>query len=716
MKIPALAGLALVVLAWATPCDARGLGARTPNILFIIMDDVGIDQMRLFGYGGATPPSTPTIDEIARAGTRFRNTWAMPACTTSRAVFFTGRYPLRTNVFGALGPDDLANSQVSPFETTVPKLLASRGYASALFGKFHLGLQGHNPAGLGMPHALGWNYFAGWLDETGDPSSIDSTAGGVSPEGTWSCGFVRGADAGGADAGACYMGDGTCSQRSRVGAIPPGRTCRDQGGIFDPGKSCQAPAPSYVNFQTLSAHYVSPLVINHEDGTIEEVPRTAPAVRHFRATVAVDAAVGWIKGRSGRGPWMATVSFASAHTPVMQPPADQVRSEPPGVSALDCSNTAAQRVLTNLMIESLDTEVGRLLLALGLARVGAQGQLIYHPEQTNTMVIIVGDNGTLGSAVKEPLDPTRAKGTAYQTGVWVPLIVAGPLVRNPDRVVSHMVNVADLYALFGEIAGIDIARAVPRPIDARPLLPYLLDPDQPSIRTSNFTQVGPNIQANLAVNGPCTIGQSCTQIPVSRSVCHDNNGTWWGPGPDDPTVPAEGLARCCNVSAHLAAQGQPVPSIQPDSSLGIRNDRYKIVENTTYQYVSQAEPCVQTTAVEFYEINEDAPIPRLDKDGTQLPLGSLTPEQQQNFNALSAELSALRAAAPQCPGDGNIDGLVNRADLADWQFFATSYGGSSVYDLNFDGVTDAADRSIIEQHLGLDCRVNVGARVRKVIE
>ena len=75
-----------------------------PNILFIIMDDVGIDQMRAFGYGGPEPPSTPNIDRIAGAGIRFSNAWSMPACSTSRAVFFTGRFPLRTNVYGALGP------------------------------------------------------------------------------------------------------------------------------------------------------------------------------------------------------------------------------------------------------------------------------------------------------------------------------------------------------------------------------------------------------------------------------------------------------------------------------------------------------------------------------------------------------------------------------------------------------------------------------------
>ena len=58
----------------------------------------------------------------------FRNTWSMPACSPSRAVLFEGRYPMRTNVLAALGPNDLANSMVGPFEMTAPKLLKERDY------------------------------------------------------------------------------------------------------------------------------------------------------------------------------------------------------------------------------------------------------------------------------------------------------------------------------------------------------------------------------------------------------------------------------------------------------------------------------------------------------------------------------------------------------------------------------------------------------------
>jgi hypothetical protein len=709
IRVAMVALLALILPGCSDDDDGGAPSTSTPNILFIIMDDVGIDQMEIFGYGGETPPRTPNITAIADNGIRFRNTWSMPACTTSRAVFFEARFPLRTNVKGALGPDDLANSMVSPFEETVPKLLAKQGYESALFGKFHLALQGHDPAGYGMVHNLGWDYFAGWLDDTGDPPSIDTTAGGVAPQGTWPCGFVGGAAQDGADTGACYLADGTCQVLTSDGQVPPGRTCRDRGGILDPNATCQTPPPASLDFNTYNGHFVGPLDYNYPDGSVEQVPPTDPRARQFRATFAVDAAIGWINDRPEGQKWMATVSFASDHTPLMQPPVNRDLPGSAESSDLDCSDDIAQRTISNLMIESIDLEVGRLLVETGLARRGPEGRLIYLPGQTDTMIVIVGDNGSLGATVKLPFNASLAKGTAYQTGVWVPLLVAGPLVERSGRDVEHMVNIADLYSLFGEVAGIEDVRArVPRPIDAEPLLPYVTNPRQASIRRWNYTEVGANLQANGAINGPCVISTTCTQIPVTKSVCEDNDGTWYGPGADPSLgLPDGGFAYCCQVLDFMVEHGTPpedLPSIAPLVSVGIRNDRFKIVENSWSAYVSADEPCVPTTITEFYEINQNAPLPKLDNPEEMLPISDLTDEQQRNYDELSDQLDAIRASVPDCPGDGNIDFVVNQLDLIDWRFYANTGGLSSVYDLNIDGLTNAADEAIIQANLGLDCR------------
>src|SRR5262245_7096517 len=133
---------AFLSVALALPVTAPRVQAapdqQKPNILFIIMDDVGVDQMRSFGYGGLVAPSTPVLDAIAQSGLRFRNAWATPECSPSRAMFFEGRYPLRTNILNALLARDLANSQLSPYEATLPNILRRAKYTSAMFGKYHI--------------------------------------------------------------------------------------------------------------------------------------------------------------------------------------------------------------------------------------------------------------------------------------------------------------------------------------------------------------------------------------------------------------------------------------------------------------------------------------------------------------------------------------------------------------------------------------------------
>jgi hypothetical protein len=83
------------------------------------------------------------------------------------------------------------------------------------------------------------------------------------------------------------------------------------------------------------------------------------------------------------------------------------------------------------MIEAMHTEIGRLMVETGLATRTLDGQLDYHPEATNTMVIIVGDHDSYLQTVRLPFDPQRAKGTPYQTSMWVLLIVASCFDSSP---------------------------------------------------------------------------------------------------------------------------------------------------------------------------------------------------------------------------------------------------------------------------------------------
>jgi hypothetical protein len=247
MNLIAAAGLGNIAIARAAS------NSKLPNIVLVIMDDIGIDQWKLFGYGGDTPAALLNIETIANGGVRFHNMWSMPACSNGRAALFTGRYPFRSNTLTALGNNDLANYMVNPNEISLPRLLKRRGYKSGLFGKFHLGIQSNDPFGYRMVQALGFDYFDGWLDATGDPSSIDSTAGGVSATGTWSCGFVRDAANGGADQGPCYAGDGSCSAISKAGARLPAACAEIPGEFSIPTRRAAARRPA-ISILRRSAH------------------------------------------------------------------------------------------------------------------------------------------------------------------------------------------------------------------------------------------------------------------------------------------------------------------------------------------------------------------------------------------------------------------------------------------------------------------------------
>lgn len=683
--------------------SSAGASASRPNILFVIMDDVGIDQMQVFGYGGATPPRLPNINAVAAAGVRFRNAWSMPECSPGRAAMFVGRFPFRTHIYQAIGHRDLSNSQLSPYDITAPKLIKQADYESGLFGKFHVAGPDNNPAGNGTPGLLGWDYFYGWID--GLPASIDTTAGGIAPTGTYACGFVPAAAQGGADRGACYQPDSSCRPitGSSAASDVAGKQCLASGGLFVPHGACESSPPTALNFKQQNAYYVSPLVIN-SGSSVVEVPLTDRRARGYRTEIETDAAIGWINSRSSNKPWMATVSFSAAHTPVQQAPGHLGPTSAALTDGLDCKNQADQLIIQNQMTEALDSEFGRLMVATGLAQRRRDGSLAYDPQASNTMVIIVGDNGTLGDAVKVPFNKQRAKGTAYQTGVWAPLIVAGPLVKQPDREVNHMVNMVDVFRLFGEIAGLDVVTSVPRTIDSAPLLPYLTNVGQSGIRQLNFAMGGYNIQANAGRNGPCVISQnSCTQIPISKSVCEDNNGVWWGAGATDSTVinPPAGYQSCCQVNQALFKSGQAQITINPEISTAIRNERYKLVQNTVQTYDATRDSCSAVISHEFYEVDQAQPLPKLDNENLNLLLQPLSPDLQAIYDLLQSQLNAMLASQPDCPGDGNGDGVVDAQDTGNWLSIVKNWISSSVYDFNFDGLTNEADSQLIRAHQGV---------------
>jgi len=721
--------------------QSDGVGKSRPNILFIIMDDVGIDQMDIFGYGGGTPPLIPNIKAIAQAGVRFKNVWSMPECSPSRAIFFEGRYPLRTNVQAAILSDDLANSQVSPYEVTTPQVLRTKNYVSGLFGKFHLAGPTNNEFTYATPHVLGWDYYDGFLE--GAPHPIDTTIGGQFPVPSvpnppppmYTCGFIPNTSHSkyGYDQGACVQLDKSCTELTRSTTAPdPGFSCLQQKGIFVPGKSCAEAKKVSLDFSLDNAYYSWERVINTPDGTVIQIhPDKSDSARGYVSDATASAAANWIKQQNAaRKPWMSTVAFANDHTPYQQPPGYLLPGPTPDTVGFECtgnslSNTVSTRVISNQMIEAMDTEIGNLMVSTGLAKRNTDGTLDYHPEQTNTMVIIIGDNGTFAPGVKVPFDAQRAKGYVYQTGVWVPLIISGPLVASPNREVKSMVNIADLFQLFGEIAGVDVRKVVPKShiLDSQPMLAYLTNPNQPSIRQTNFTQTDSNI--HVGTPPPCVLtvsgSDTCVQLFNQKQICNFEGGLWYGPDPDGGTS----YNSCCDVKRALYDPTNKNLTFLPNFQQATRNDNYKVVRKNV-DVCAKAPSTDDTTVIldEFYQINEDPPLTlKIDRDGQALcegvendpgacPSGLPLPQAAiytQLFNLIGTTLGS----EPQCLGDGNLDKKVNQEDLKNWFFFATNGipvegqrpNTSSWYDFNKDGYTDGLDLKIILMNFGKNCLV-----------
>jgi arylsulfatase A-like enzyme len=107
---------------------------KQPNIIFILLDNFGWGDLAC--YGGMIP--TPRIDELASEGIRFKNYNVECQCTPTRTSIMTGRHPVRCGTLSVPWPGQ-GPSGLCPWEYTTAELLSDAGYATASYGKWHLG-------------------------------------------------------------------------------------------------------------------------------------------------------------------------------------------------------------------------------------------------------------------------------------------------------------------------------------------------------------------------------------------------------------------------------------------------------------------------------------------------------------------------------------------------------------------------------------------------
>ena len=141
----------------------------TPNIVLIVADNLGWGELGCYGGGARRGAPTPRIDQLAREGLLLQNFNVESDCVPTRSALMSGRHPIRTGCLQSVPPglpQGLARKEI-----TLAQLLSARGYATAHYGKWHLGdVQGRYPSDRGFDEWFG-------IPRTTDESQFTSTVG-----------------------------------------------------------------------------------------------------------------------------------------------------------------------------------------------------------------------------------------------------------------------------------------------------------------------------------------------------------------------------------------------------------------------------------------------------------------------------------------------------------------------------------------------------------
>src|SRR5215468_876274 len=142
------------VLATIVVVSEQTSAQQKPNVVFILADNVGYGDLGPYGGGELRGAPTPRIDQLAGEGLRLTQFLVEPACTPSRAALMTGQYSIRNGLSLIIVPG--SENTLSARAITMGDLFKGAGYATAIFGKWHLGKEPQS-----LPTAHGFDEFYG---------------------------------------------------------------------------------------------------------------------------------------------------------------------------------------------------------------------------------------------------------------------------------------------------------------------------------------------------------------------------------------------------------------------------------------------------------------------------------------------------------------------------------------------------------------------------
>ncbi|MFT6991923.1 MAG: arylsulfatase A-like enzyme [Paraglaciecola sp.] len=156
----------------------------------------------------------------------------------------------------------------------------------------------------------------------------------------------------------------------------------------------------------------------------------------YNTTALTDSAIDWIQGQTQ--PWFMWLAYAAPHTPFHLPPANLHSQDLSGTQS-DINNNPRPYYLA--AIEAMDTEIGRLLESMN------------DEERNNTIVFFIGDNGTPSQVTDTTVYVNGSKGTLYEGGLRVPMLISGIGVSRQNERESGLINATDFFATIAELAG-----------------------------------------------------------------------------------------------------------------------------------------------------------------------------------------------------------------------------------------------------------------------